>query len=116
MSIVVGTATLAGLFHRYVVRPVRQAFRYLAGVLADVREAAHSTEELFKLAGAVTNFAVTTNARLDALETGSVEREERLVDLAELLTDALADLERMRIATEQRGRRSAAAEPEGEPG
>jgi phenylpyruvate tautomerase PptA (4-oxalocrotonate tautomerase family) len=82
-------------FIRWVYRPIR---RFFAELLGGVRSAATSAHELAQLAGAVTHVVVALTGRVHDVEDTVSGHQDRLDTLAELLTDALADIHHLKEA------------------
>lgn len=90
---------------RWVIRPLRRAYKALMQLLAQIRDASGGVNklalELHGLAGAVTVFAFRNSERLDKVEVQLAVIEQLVTDQGLELVDALADIRRIRKGPKQ---------------
>lgn len=95
LGLALAAVGVLGLIRRYIVRPLGRWVTKLAKLAGQVDDAASIASALAELSGAITRVIVAFDGRLRELTDEISAHDDRLDALAELLTDALADVARL---------------------
>jgi ABC-type transporter Mla subunit MlaD len=104
--IAAGAAIGAAAGWRFVIAPLRRAWREAMAVLRAIRDASGGVQalsrELHVLAGAFVNFAMHNNDEINNLAKSLADLTQRHKDLADLYVDLAADVTRALRRTDRR--------------